>query len=124
MLTPRIGLGCCSVRRLLYAVGGFNGTERLNTVEVFDPDKDEWSVAAPMNVARSGAGICSYDNFIYAVGGYTTNLQLSSVERFDTFKNQWTFINSMSSPRSALAAISFKCGKCYLFKIILNLKKF
>ena len=130
MIKPRIGLGCCVVRRLLYAVGGYDGIERLNTVEVYDPDQDIWSPVASMNVARSGAGVVSYDNFVYAVGGYTTNLQLNSAERwvlfqlnyqikvinlfifrYDTITDQWTFIKPLHSPRSALAAVSFKCGR-------------
>jgi kelch-like protein 19 len=34
MTSKRIGLGLAVVNRLLYAIGGFDGKERLATVEV------------------------------------------------------------------------------------------
>jgi hypothetical protein len=56
MASPRIGLCCVVIRRLLYAIGGFDGMNRLNTVEVFNPDQNKWTFIEPMNTARSGAG--------------------------------------------------------------------
>ena len=37
----------------LYAIGGYNGQERLNTVEVFDAVTKRWSKVAAMNCKRS-----------------------------------------------------------------------
>lgn len=56
MLTRRIGVGVAVINRLLYAVGGFDGTHRLSSVECYNPEKDEWRSTAPMNTVRSGAG--------------------------------------------------------------------
>ena len=56
MSTPRVGHNCVVVNRLLYAIGGFDGCDRLNTVEVYNPDNDEWTTAEPMKTKRSGAG--------------------------------------------------------------------
>lgn len=56
MLTRRIGVGVAVINRLLYAVGGFDGTHRLSSVECYNPEKDEWRGTAPMNTVRSGAG--------------------------------------------------------------------
>lgn len=36
----------------LYAFGGFNGTERLSTVEVYDPKKNKWSQGRAMLCKR------------------------------------------------------------------------
>lgn len=36
----------------LYAVGGYDGQERLNTVEVFEPVSKKWRVVAPMLCKR------------------------------------------------------------------------
>ena len=57
MHTRRVGVGCAVVKRLLFAVGGFDGVNRLSTVECYDPEKDEWRMVASMNTVRSGAGM-------------------------------------------------------------------
>ena len=56
MSTRRIGVGVATVNRLLYAVGGFDGVNRLASVECYHPEKDVWQYVAPMNTTRSGAG--------------------------------------------------------------------
>ncbi len=37
---------------LLYAIGGYDGQERLRTVEAYDAEKRVWRVVAPMNARR------------------------------------------------------------------------
>lgn len=56
MSTRRIGVGCAVLNRLLFAVGGFDGQNRLSSVECYDPERDEWTTVASMNTMRSGAG--------------------------------------------------------------------
>lgn len=56
MLTRRIGVGVAVINRLLYAVGGFDGANRLSSCECYNPERDEWRTMAPMNTVRSGAG--------------------------------------------------------------------
>lgn len=56
MATKRIGVGVAVVNRLLFAVGGYDGSNRLRSMECYDPERDEWHFVAPMNTTRSGAG--------------------------------------------------------------------
>lgn len=56
MLTRRIGVGVAVLNRLLYAVGGFDGTSRLRSAECYHPERDAWRPIAPMATIRSGAG--------------------------------------------------------------------
>lgn len=56
MLTRRIGVGVAVINRLLFAVGGFDGANRLGSCECYNPDRDEWNSMASMNTVRSGAG--------------------------------------------------------------------
>lgn len=56
MLTRRIGVGVAVLNRLLYAVGGFDGTNRLSSAECYYPERNEWRMITPMNTIRSGAG--------------------------------------------------------------------
>lgn len=50
MLRSRVGVAVMKNR--LYAIGGYNGSERLNTVEVFDANSKQWSKVSPMNCKR------------------------------------------------------------------------
>lgn len=56
MLTRRIGVGVAVINRLLYAVGGFDGANRLSSCECYYPERDEWRTMASMNTVRSGSG--------------------------------------------------------------------
>lgn len=41
----------------LYAIGGFDGENRLNSVECYHPENNEWTDMPPMKFPRSGAGV-------------------------------------------------------------------
>lgn len=69
MLTRRIGVGVAVLNRLLYAVGGFDGTSRLSSAECYYPERDEWRMIAPMRTIRSGAGKRGARAFLLAVWG-------------------------------------------------------
>ena len=62
MSTRRIGVGCAVLNRLLYAVGGYDGENRLSSVECYDPEHNQWTEVRAMNTMRSGAGGFSYFN--------------------------------------------------------------
>lgn len=56
MHTKRLAVGCAVVNRLLYAIGGFDGVNRLNSVECYHPENNEWTMVSSMHTQRSGAG--------------------------------------------------------------------
>lgn len=56
MLMRRIGVGVAVINRLLYAVGGYDGANRLSSCECYNPERDEWKTMASMKTVRSGAG--------------------------------------------------------------------
>lgn len=56
MHTKRLAVGVAVVNRLMYAIGGFDGLNRLHTVECYHPENDEWSMVSSMQTMRSGAG--------------------------------------------------------------------
>lgn len=57
MNCKRVGVGVAVVNRLLYAIGGFDGNERLASAECYHPENNEWTLITPMKCARSGAGM-------------------------------------------------------------------
>ena len=46
----------CTMNGQLVAVGGCDAWNCTNTVEIYCPDEDRWSMLPPMNTARRGAG--------------------------------------------------------------------
>lgn len=63
-------LGVAVLNGLVYAVGGFNGSLRVRTVDVYDPVRDVWSSAPSMEARRSTLGVAVLNGLIYAVGGF------------------------------------------------------
>lgn len=55
----------------IYAMGGFNGEIRLNSVERYDPVTNQWSLIESMNNVRSDAHACVLNNKIYITGSHT-----------------------------------------------------
>lgn len=51
----------------VYTVGGFNGSLRVRTVDVYDPALDEWFTCPSMEARRSTLGVAVLHNCIYAV---------------------------------------------------------
>ncbi len=55
MLIFQVGLAV--VNGQLMAVGGFDGTTYLKTVEVYDPETKSWRMCGNMNYRRLGGGV-------------------------------------------------------------------
>lgn len=55
---------------LIYAMGGFNGEIRMNSVERYDPTTNQWSLIESMNYVRSDAHASVVDNKIYIIGSF------------------------------------------------------
>lgn len=100
------------LRRLLYAIGGFDGAERLNSVECYHPENDEWSEVSPMQDCRSGAGVANLGQYIYVIGGYSGRSQMTTVERYDTERDSWEYVSPLPTARSALS-VTVLDGKLY-----------
>jgi hypothetical protein len=65
----------------MYAIGGMNGTQALNTVEAFLPQGQTWTTAANMPTARIDPGtVLGPDGLVYAIGGSSHNSSLTNVE--------------------------------------------
>ena len=54
MPTARYGLGVGVLSGGVYAVGGYDGTTFLNTVEAYSPSSNTWLSKAPMSTPREG----------------------------------------------------------------------
>lgn len=50
-------VGLAVVNGQLYAVGGFDGSAYLKTIEVYDPETNQWRLCGCMNYRRLGGGV-------------------------------------------------------------------
>jgi N-acetylneuraminic acid mutarotase len=70
------------------------------TVEMYDPDLDEWTFVADMNTARAVLSTEVLDGKIYAMGGVSTPINdLQSVEVYFPQTNTWTLLDDMPGTR-------------------------
>ena len=74
------GLGVAVIENLVYAVGGSNrddGTRsNLNSMERYNPEKDEWEDMPPMHRSRGAASVTALNSCLYAVGGYDSGEEI------------------------------------------------
>ena len=108
----------------LYAVGGCDAWNCLNTAEVYDPDTGVWDFLPPMNTARRGCGVTlyqstflsyyhcylgllteffSFSDKLYVVGGSDGCQSLCTTEVFDFDSNSWSPGPSMTSCRANIS---------------------
>lgn len=102
MNTVRSGAGVCALGNYIYVMGGYDGTNQLNTVERYDVETDSWSYTASMRHRRSALGVTAHHQRIYVLGGYDGNTFLDSVECFDPETETWTEVTKMTSGRSGV----------------------
>lgn len=86
----------------VYAVGGFNGSLRVRTVDIYDAASDTWSTCCSMEARRSTLGVAVLNGCIYAVGGFDGSSGLSSAEVFDPRTQKWTMLAAMGTRRSSV----------------------
>jgi N-acetylneuraminic acid mutarotase len=105
MNEPRQEVGVAIVAGKLYVAGGFRvDATTADTVEVFDPEKNEWKLAAPMPMALHHPAAASIEGKLYIFGG-TSLFGVSGVTlQYDPDKDQWAMKTPMPSARSAAAA--------------------
>ena len=52
----------------IYACGGHNSTDRLRSVERYDPETNQWTMLASMHFQRSDGDSCALNGKLYIVG--------------------------------------------------------
>lgn len=94
----------------IYVVGGFNGSEFLNSVEVFAADRESWEPGPPLLQRRGGLALATAGGHLYACGGREGSRYLNSVERF-------SMPHSACEPSSGSwqAMPAMRKGLCYAF---------
>ncbi|XP_076305992.1 beta-scruin-like isoform X2 [Tachypleus tridentatus] len=96
-------------------VGGKNESrEILSSVEVYEPDFDQWTMVKPMPEPIMGCGAAYLEGLVYVAGGVTnskTNRNLSIVDHvlcYDPEQNSWYKKPPLLQRRAFCAAITVK----------------
>ncbi|KAL4082849.1 hypothetical protein QTP88_029505 [Uroleucon formosanum] len=101
MLVKRTEFGVGVINNYLYAVGGYDGTNSLNSSEAFDCSIKKWRMISSMSTTRADLGAGVLNNLLYAVGGfdYSSSEVLNSVECYHPNLDKWTPVAEMSVRR-------------------------
>ncbi|AFM15607.1 serine/threonine protein kinase [Mycolicibacterium chubuense NBB4] len=103
MPTPRQLLAAVSDGKLVYAIGGTNGTADLATVEAYDPAADTWTAMSPLPEPRSDFGVAVTDARLVAVGGTAGGRPVKSVTALDLTTATWSDLPDLGTARHGLA---------------------
>lgn len=52
----------------VYAVGGWEGGSRLDSVEYYNPQNDSWQFTQPYKMAVTSPAVVSLDGLLYVTG--------------------------------------------------------
>lgn len=84
-------------------VGGFDGVNRLRTVEAYSPIANTWRTIPTMFNPRSNFGIEVVDDLLFVVGGFNGFTTTFNVECYDEKADDWYDAHDMGIYRSALS---------------------
>ena len=114
MNIPRRALAAAYYDERVYVVGGYDGTEYLGSVEVYN--NGTWTLLSPMTYPRCThtatlVTLPSPDNnttktYIYVTGGFNSQ-PLNKVERYDIQNDTWEVIQPMQNSRFMHSTIAY-----------------
>ncbi|CAC5356437.1 unnamed protein product [Mytilus coruscus] len=113
--TPRAKFGMAALDGYIYAIGGFDGTSRLSTVERYCPKTNKWSFVASLTQPTSRIFAVGLNGFLYAAGGDVDPGNSSMVDTFIRYNpvcDVWENLKSMSFSRAVSGLVTLK-GKIY-----------
>jgi serine/threonine protein kinase/N-acetylneuraminic acid mutarotase len=101
--TPRQMLGAASDGKLVYVLGGTNGTSDLAAVETYDPAADTWTNLPELPGRRSDFGVAYADGRLVVVGGMSAGQVLKSVVALDLMTQSWNGLPDLGTARHGMA---------------------
>lgn len=99
-----------------YALGGYDGTQMVSTVEIFDRRKGQWTPGKEMNIARGYAGAVVLGESMYVMGGMKDHVEVLDTVIWLFFSKSFSFITSFCVKKSSIIFIS-----CSLIFICYNI---
>lgn len=91
MSRGRCSVGAVELNGKLYAIGGYDRGDCLNTVEQYDCETNEWMPVTSMNLHRGRLESAVVNRKIFAIGGSNGHTELNTMETYDETSNIWSF---------------------------------
>jgi N-acetylneuraminic acid mutarotase len=110
MLEARQEVAVAELDGRMYVIGGFFAAEILfgiaATVEVYDPETEEWSFVAPLPVGLHHTAAASVGGLLYVIGGWQDffGIPVADVYAYDPAADEWTPREPMPTARAGHAA--------------------
>ncbi|MGH0146819.1 UNVERIFIED_CONTAM: hypothetical protein FKN15_024069 [Acipenser sinensis] len=91
----------------VYAVGGYDGQNRLSSVECYDSFSNRWTEVAPMKEAVSSPAVASCANKLFVIGGGPDDNTCSDkVQCYDPESNTWLLRANIPIAKRCITAVS------------------
>ncbi|XP_047016427.1 kelch-like protein 10 [Ictalurus punctatus] len=107
MRSCRCNVSVCVLDGHIYAMGGVDKIDYLNTVERYEPENDRWSMIAPMHEKRSASSATVLNGKVYVCGGIHKTTYLSTGEYYSPQVGVWTVILPMMIRRCGLGVVAY-----------------
>ncbi|XP_023271689.1 kelch-like protein 6 [Seriola lalandi dorsalis] len=93
----------------VYALGGFDGVQRLASVEAYDPFHNRWTQVTPLGVGVSSFAAASFDRWIYVIGGGPNGkLATDKVQCWEPGTDCWELRAPIPIETKCTNAVTFK----------------
>ncbi|GFQ65929.1 kelch-like protein 24 [Trichonephila clavata] len=106
MMVERSELGLAVLDGFIYAIGGWDGLSRLNSVEKYNPFNNTWEYVAPMKISLTSPAVVGHAGHLYVTGGAVLEDGdgIDLVQRFCPLTNVWSDMAHMLIARSGSRA--------------------
>ncbi|XP_017278147.1 kelch-like protein 6 [Kryptolebias marmoratus] len=93
----------------VYALGGFDGVQRLASVEAYDPFHNRWTQVTPLAVGVSSFAAASFDKWIFVIGGGPNGkLATDKVQCWEPATDSWELRAPIPIETKCTNAVTFK----------------
>ena len=120
---PRAGLAAATCDapapgsgQWVYAIGGYDGTNPVNTVEAYDTAQKTWSILPSMPTPRVYLGAASSAGRLHALGGWgATSGPVAAHDVYEPATNAWSSqVAPLPTPRGAFGTVTGPDGLIYV----------
>lgn len=107
MHTNRTEITTAMLNDKIFVIGGADYREdgAIDTVEIYDPNSNEWTVGPSLPYELDHAPSVVYDGKIYVIGGFLKDkITTDKMLIYDPETNEWTEGTPLPSPRASAVA--------------------